>query len=83
VSPEEAALRAEELECSAVIEELLDTIEDLVQQATYGEDGVLDSMALSAYADGMRLLASYGRLRIKEEEGRRVIGEWVPTEDRF
>jgi len=57
-------------------EPLLDILADVINQACCHEGG-LDSMALSAYADGIRLLAEYGRVRIIEEYGRRVIAEWV------
>ncbi len=45
-----------------------------------GKGYKLDSMALTSYADAMRLLAKHGRLIIKKEVGRRVIGEWVKKE---
>lgn len=63
------------------IEELLDTLENVISQACGacgpGGQGNLDSMALSAYAEGIRVLAAHGRVRIIEEVGRRVIAEWV------
>lgn len=62
-------------------EELVDVLEDVINQACRGEDGVLDSMCLTAYADGMRTLASLGRLEIMAEHGRRVVGRW-PAEER-
>jgi hypothetical protein len=34
-------------------------------------------MAITAYAEGMRLLAEYGRIKITGDVGRRVIGGWV------
>lgn len=55
---------------------ILDTLADVIGQAC-SCDGELDSMALSAYADGLRLLAKYGRVKIVSEYGRRVIAEWV------
>jgi hypothetical protein len=58
-------------------EELLDTLADVINQACYHYGGGLDSMAISAYADGIRLLAAHGRVRITEEYGRRVIAEWI------
>jgi hypothetical protein len=58
--------------------ELLDALESMVNQAcgVSGSD-TLDSMAISAYASAIRLLAKYGRVKIKTEAGRRVIAEWV------
>jgi hypothetical protein len=62
-------------------DDLLDTLADVINQACgdvyAGGITELDSMALSAYADGMRTLARYGRLTIIEQHGRRVIGRWV------
>jgi len=63
-----------------VIEALIDMVQQhcLIQDHKHGEDvDVLDSMALSANADAMRLLARLGKLVIKNEYGRRVIGHWV------
>ena len=57
--------------------ELLEALENVVDQACLGMGNVLDSMAITAYAGGMRLLADYGRIKITQESGRRVIGEWV------
>ena len=56
--------------------ELLEALEEMVEQAC-GMDDSIDSMAITAYAGGMRLLAEYGRLKIIGESGRRVVGEWV------
>lgn len=56
--------------------ELLDALEDVVNQACLFDD-ILDSGALTANANAMRLLADYGRIKIKRECGRRVIGKWV------
>jgi len=58
------------------MEELVDELCDVVNQATRMEDGTLDSMALSANASGMRLLARLGKLTIDNEHGRRVIAHW-------
>lgn len=55
--------------------EALDDLEDIVNQVCHGP-AELDSMALSAYADAMRRLASHQRLVITHEYGRRVIGHW-------
>ena len=64
--------------------DLLDVLEDVISQACGacgpGGQGNLDSMALSAYADGIRVLAAHGRVRITSEGGRRVIAEWVPQD---
>lgn len=58
--------------------ELLDALEDIVNQAcgVSGSD-TLDSMAITAYASAIQLLAEYGRVKIQTEAGRRVIAEWV------
>ena len=60
--------------------ELLDALCDAINQACRQEDGTIDSFALSAYAYGMHVLEEHGRLKIKKEAFRRVIGEWVVTE---
>ena len=53
---------------------LLDVLEDVIWQACLDRDGkTLDSMALSAYARGMRALSAYGMITITNEAGRRVI----------
>lgn len=49
---------------------------DVIQQACAGADGTLDSMALSAYADGIRFLEGAGLVEIESEYGRRVIARW-------
>lgn len=63
---------------------LLDALEDVVNQACSnphdGKDPELDSMALSAYAHGMRTLAKYGWMEIISEYGRRVIAQRVEHE---
>lgn len=71
---------------------LLDTLIDVVNQACYCklEPGasyysdkhgyVLDSMALSANAHAMRLLAKYNKLKILDEYGRRIIAQWIYNE---
>lgn len=77
-------------EKDALIEELIDALEDVINQACVTfeqvEDGpnpslvqseVLDSMALSAYAHGMRVLARLGRIEVEHEYGRRVVGRFV------
>lgn len=55
---------------------LLEVLEDVIWQACYADDH-FDSMALTAYADAIRLLAAYGRVVITKDVGRRVIA--VPT----
>ena len=59
------------------LEEVLDVLEDVVNQACLAGDNLVDSMALTAYADAMRLLARHGRLDVEDEDGRRVIGRWT------
>lgn len=59
-------------------EPLIDIIEDLVQQACWlpaegDRPAMLDSMALSTYANAIRFLANEGRCTITHEVGRRVI----------
>ena len=60
--------------------ELLETLQSVLCQAcesrgaTDTEPPEYDSMALSVYADGLRLLSKYKRFRIHDETGRRVIG---------
>jgi hypothetical protein len=59
------------------VNEVLDTLADVLAQACSQADGRLDSLSLTAYAEGLRLLHRYGRLVIEEERGRRVIGRLV------
>lgn len=78
---ERDAARAEVAALRGQREELIDALEDMVNQAcTVADDregGLhLDSMALSAYADGMRTLAKLDRIDVEHEVGRRVIGRW-------
>lgn len=59
-------------------EPLVDMIEDLVKQACWlpaegTRPAVLDSMALSTYANAIRFLADEGRCTITAHYGRRVI----------
>ena len=68
----------------AAEKELEDALMDVIQQACWRDDVTppsLDSMALSANADAMRLLARRGRLVIEKEYGRRVIGKWKEADD--
>jgi hypothetical protein len=69
-----------ETEMAAVIdkqvaeEELLDALEDVIRQACWTDGNEeLDSMALSAYAHGLKVLAKHDRVQIIHEAGRRVI----------
>lgn len=55
--------------------ELLDTLEDVLRQSCLDNADTLDSMALSAYADGLHLLERHGMVVILRESGRRVIAK--------
>lgn len=60
------------------VQSLLDLIEDLtIQGCSVDEGGTVDSMALSTYAEALRLLAEKGRYEIVSEHGRRVIAKRV------
>ena len=59
------------------LDEVLDALADVLAQACGVSDGRLDSMALRAYAEGIRLLSRHGRVVIETEVGRRVIGRFV------
>jgi hypothetical protein len=66
-------------------EPLVDIIEDLVQQACWlpaegDRPAMLDSMALSTYANAIRFLANEGRVTITSEYGRRVIAVFPQKE---
>lgn len=54
-------------------EQLRDALLDVVWQACGSGEGRLDSMALSAYANALRLLAEHGLVTIDDEYGRRVL----------
>ena len=55
-------------------EQLRDALLDVVHQACGGSsDGRLNSMAIRAYADALRLLADCGLVTIEDERGRCVI----------
>ena len=54
--------------------EILDALQEVIEQACTDSDGKLDSMALTSYAYGMRVLEKHGRIKIESEFGRRVIG---------
>ena len=54
---------------------------DTVHQACYtSADDKVDSMAISAYANALRVLAERGKFVIEQEHGRRVIGRWKEDE---
>lgn len=59
------------------VSEVLDVLADVLGQACGQPDGRLDSMSLTAYAEGIRLLHRYERVVIEEERGRHVIGRLV------
>jgi hypothetical protein len=60
--------------------ELLEALEDMVNQhcTVNGDKGqtYLDSMALSANASAMRILAKRKRIVIEVEHGRRILANW-------
>lgn len=62
------------------VPEELDILRWVLAQACGDREvtGMYDSMALSAYADGLRLLAKHGLVEITHEVGRRVIARDVP-----
>ena len=62
----------------AKVERLIDALEDMVAQhcGISDDDGELDSMALSANAYAMRVLAEHGSIQILREGGRRIIANW-------
>ena len=63
--------------------ETLEVLEDVTNQATYmHREEYLDSLAISANANGLRHLAKYGRVIIDQEAGHRVIAHYPPQEDR-
>lgn len=72
---EGAELTAHIAETKAELAVTLDALEDVIQQACYSprQGGVYDSLALSAYADAIRLLAKHGRLVIIADSNRRAI----------
>ena len=62
------------------INALLDLLSDVLYEACGTPDGNYDSRALSVYADGLRVLAATGRVKITHEVGRRVVAEFVDVE---
>lgn len=62
-------------------EEPLAMLAEVLEQACHEEGGKLDSMATSAYADGLRLLAAHRRFVVEHDIGRRVIGRMSADAD--
>ncbi len=57
---------------------LLETLYDVLFQACWVPwQQVFDSLALIAYAEGLLLLAEYGRVRLETVAGRRVIARRI------
>jgi regulator of replication initiation timing len=63
------------------IEILINVLLDCIYQSCYAHDDKIDSMALSSYAEAIRLLAEYGKLKITTDYGRRVIADVVEAEE--
>ena len=58
--------------------ELEEALVDVLNQACTNDQSVaVDSLALSAYADALRLLSRRGRFCIDVEAGRRLIGHFI------
>ena len=57
--------------------DMLESIFDFVLQACSVEDDKLDSMCSSTYADGIKTLAEYGKVKILKERGRRIIAKVI------
>lgn len=57
--------------------DLEEALVDMVNQHCHCDGGDIDSMALSANAYAMRLLAERGRMEITNEYGRRVLAKWT------
>ncbi len=74
------SLVAENRKLKAEVEDLLDIVAESIAQSCTVEDGTLDSLALSTYAEAIRLLARRGRVTIEHEYGRRVIARWTVVE---
>ncbi len=53
---------------------ILDVLENVLRQAC-GDENV-DSMALTDYAEGLRLMSLKDRFVIEHEYGRRILGYW-------
>lgn len=57
---------------------LLDALVCMIEQHVYEDnDGSLDSMANTANAAALRLLAQFGKVKIESEYGRRVVARWL------
>ena len=69
----------EQAQALAERDELLDALADCIGQAC--GDNTLDSMALSAYRDGLELLVKHGRVVIESQHGRRVIARWTTKDN--
>ena len=64
-------------ELKAELAEAMDHLVGVVNQACFSQDGDLDSMGTSAYADAMLYLAKRGKIELDGDPvGRRVIGKW-------
>lgn len=61
----------------ARLNEVLDALADVLGQACGQVDGRLDSLSLTAYADGILVLHEYGRVVIEEQRGRHVVARFV------
>jgi hypothetical protein len=63
-------------------ERLLDLLLECVEQACFYDNGTLDSCHISTYADAMRVLGEYGKLKITKDHGRSVIAEYPNVQSR-
>lgn len=62
-----------------VLDESLDTLYAITMQACCDtQRRVCDSVTVTAYADGLRLLALHGLVKIIAEDGNRVIARPLP-----
>jgi hypothetical protein len=59
-------------------DQLADVLLNVLWQACGDSDDRLDSYALSAYAEGIRLLGELGLVEIEVEHGRRVLARLIP-----
>ena len=61
--------------------EVVEVLCDVINQACGIDDKErtheLDSGALSAYADGIRLLDKLGKVEMVHQAGRRVLAKWI------
>jgi len=59
-------------------------LEDCLRQACWNDtrSDTYDSIALSAYAEGLRFLADLGKFKIEQEFARRVIGKFVDKKEK-